>query len=199
MGAPTSAATHLGAVASPRRRTPQSSRNLMPPTPHDDLDPAAGDHTQKEGREKSHCDLRVKHFSLSLLNACLAFGPVQRGSWDVLHDHFPDVVPLAAQHCLGAVNRHADHSLRRNKWRRRSPVASVSPSRAAALGQSVRASFERSPLVHLPSRPCAPKGLPPSRRRRNLGSSSPCTPALARPLSAQFRQTRVCRCRRRRS
>jgi hypothetical protein len=33
----------------------------MPPTPHNDLHPAARDHTQKEGREESHCDLRVKH------------------------------------------------------------------------------------------------------------------------------------------
>jgi hypothetical protein len=33
----------------------------MPPTPHDDLHPTARDHAQKEGREESHCDLRVKH------------------------------------------------------------------------------------------------------------------------------------------
>jgi hypothetical protein len=45
----------------------------MSPTPHDDLDPAAGDYTQKEGREKSHCDLRVKHFSLSLLKRLSCF------------------------------------------------------------------------------------------------------------------------------
>ena len=32
-------------------------------------------------------------------------------SGDVLHDHFPDVVALAVQHCLGAIDRHADHSL----------------------------------------------------------------------------------------
>jgi hypothetical protein len=31
---------------------------------------------------------------------------------DILHDHFPDVVALAVQHCLGAINRHADDSLR---------------------------------------------------------------------------------------
>ena len=34
----------------------------MSPTPHDDLHPTARDHTQKEGSEESHCDLRVKHF-----------------------------------------------------------------------------------------------------------------------------------------
>ncbi len=33
----------------------------MPSTPHNDLHPAARDYTQKEGREESHCDLRVKH------------------------------------------------------------------------------------------------------------------------------------------
>ena len=33
----------------------------MPPSPHDDLHSAARDHTQKEGRKESHCDLRVKH------------------------------------------------------------------------------------------------------------------------------------------
>ena len=33
----------------------------MPPTPHNDLHPTARDHTQKEGREESHRDLRVKH------------------------------------------------------------------------------------------------------------------------------------------
>ena len=83
----------------------------MPPTPHNDLDPTSCNHTQKEGREESHCDLRIKHLSLSSLNARPLFGPIQWGSWDVLHDHFPDVVPLAAQHCLGAINRHAHHRL----------------------------------------------------------------------------------------
>jgi hypothetical protein len=33
----------------------------MPPTPHNDLHPTAGDDTQKEGREESHRDLCVKH------------------------------------------------------------------------------------------------------------------------------------------
>jgi hypothetical protein len=33
----------------------------MAPTPHNDLHPTARDHTQKEGREESHCDLRVEH------------------------------------------------------------------------------------------------------------------------------------------
>jgi hypothetical protein len=33
----------------------------MPPTPHNDLHPAARDHAQKEGRKEGHCDLRVKH------------------------------------------------------------------------------------------------------------------------------------------
>jgi hypothetical protein len=37
------------------------SRNLIPSAPHNDLHPAADDYTQKEGREESHCDLRVKH------------------------------------------------------------------------------------------------------------------------------------------
>jgi hypothetical protein len=30
---------------------------------------------------------------------------------DVLHDHFPDIMAPAVQHCLGAINRHADQSL----------------------------------------------------------------------------------------
>jgi hypothetical protein len=33
----------------------------MAPTPHNDLHPTARDHTQKKGREESHCDLRVEH------------------------------------------------------------------------------------------------------------------------------------------
>ena len=33
----------------------------MPPTSHNNLHPTARDHTQKEGREESHRDLRVKH------------------------------------------------------------------------------------------------------------------------------------------
>jgi hypothetical protein len=33
----------------------------MSPTLHNDLHPTARDHTQKEGREESHYDLRVKH------------------------------------------------------------------------------------------------------------------------------------------
>ena len=37
------------------------SGNLMPPTPHNDLHPAARDHTQEEGREESQSDLCVKH------------------------------------------------------------------------------------------------------------------------------------------
>jgi hypothetical protein len=37
------------------------SGNLMPPTPHNDLHPAARDHTQEEGRERSQSDLCVKH------------------------------------------------------------------------------------------------------------------------------------------
>jgi hypothetical protein len=38
-------------------------------------------------------------------------------SRDILHDHFPDVVSLAVQHCFGAINRHADHRLGRNERR----------------------------------------------------------------------------------
>jgi hypothetical protein len=37
------------------------SRILLPPTPHNDLHPAARDHTQEEGREESQNDLCVKH------------------------------------------------------------------------------------------------------------------------------------------
>ena len=33
----------------------------MSPTPHNDLYPTARDDTQKESREESDCDLRVKH------------------------------------------------------------------------------------------------------------------------------------------
>jgi hypothetical protein len=47
----------------------------------------------------------VKHWACDL-------GLIQRGSRDVLHDHFPDVVSLAVQHRLGAVNGHAHDSLR---------------------------------------------------------------------------------------
>jgi hypothetical protein len=38
--------------------------------------------------------------------------PRLMGSRDILHDHFPDVAALAVQHCLGAINRHANDSLR---------------------------------------------------------------------------------------
>jgi hypothetical protein len=43
-----------------------------------------------------------------------ANAPVARlmQSRDVLHDHFPNIVPPAVQHRLGAVHRHANDSLR---------------------------------------------------------------------------------------
>jgi hypothetical protein len=50
----------------------------MPPAPHNDLYPRARNYTQKERREESHCDLRVKHLSLSSLNAHLASAPSNR-------------------------------------------------------------------------------------------------------------------------
>ena len=47
----------------------------------------------------------------------IASPPVARlmQSRDVLHDHFPYVVPPAVQHCFGAIDRHADHRLGRNE------------------------------------------------------------------------------------
>jgi hypothetical protein len=68
------------------------SRNLMPPTPHNDLHPTARDHAQKEGCEESQCDCRVKHCH----SPCET--PVFRSrprSGDVLDHHFPDVAALA--------------------------------------------------------------------------------------------------------
>jgi hypothetical protein len=56
-----------------------SSANLTPLTPHNDLHPTARDDTQKEGREQSHRDLRVKHCRCPCETPVLRFGYFSEG------------------------------------------------------------------------------------------------------------------------
>ena len=41
------------------------------------------------------------------------------GLGNILHNHFPDVAPLALQHCYSGVDPHPDHGLRRHEGRGR--------------------------------------------------------------------------------
>jgi hypothetical protein len=59
----------------------------MPPAPHNDLDPTAGDHTQEEGREESYCDLRVKHHHAVVKHWSCDLGLIQ---WD--HGMFSTII-----------------------------------------------------------------------------------------------------------
>jgi hypothetical protein len=63
----------------------------MPSTPHNDLHPAARDHTDEEGREESHCNLRVKHCHCPRETLVLRSRPHPMGLGNVLDHHFPDV------------------------------------------------------------------------------------------------------------
>ena len=51
----------------------------MAPTPHNDLHPAARDHSQEEGREESQSDLSVKHCH------CPCESPVLLGGLQIGH------------------------------------------------------------------------------------------------------------------